>query len=68
MKNFNLKEALTRGIGFTVIYVVIKMWSAGDYSMNSFSSVVVGGLVGGLVFGLIMGWYLRPKPVDDNKK
>ena len=67
MKKFNLKEALTRGIGFTVIYVVVKMWSAGDYSMKSFSSVVVGGLVGGLVFGLIMGWYLRPK-MDDNKK
>ena len=67
MKKFNLKEALTRGIGFTVIYVVVKMWSSGDYSMKSFSSVVVGGLVGGLIFGLIMGWFTRNKSVDNTR-
>ena len=67
MKKFNLKEGLTRGIGFTVIYVVVKMWSAGDFTRSSFLSVIFGGLIGGLVFGVIMGWYKRSKPMDNQE-
>ena len=67
MKKFNLKEALFAGTGFTVLYIIIRLWSSDDYSVNTIARMVITGLIGGLGFGFIMGYFLRPKSNDTKK-
>lgn len=67
MKKFNLKEGILAATGFTVLYIIIRLWDTEDYSMDAILMMVLTGLISGVIFGFIMGFFLRPKS-NSNKQ